>query len=158
MTEDSSWPHLPDAFPQPHLCTEAERGLLLPQAAPGLSPITCPGMATGPHRSVPCLTLPGPVTAMAPPTQSSLGACGEMPARQSHSDISGDWGLCGGQTLSKASAQRAGAVLQGPLEDVTALCKLIRHFKEKVQVEQKAVEVIHGACESRFPAEHPLLQ
>lgn len=81
-----------------------------------------------------------------------------MPARQSHSDISGDQGPCRGQSLSKASTQRAGAVLQGPLEDMTALCKLIRHFKEKVRVEQKAVGAIHGACENRFPGWLPLLQ
>lgn len=80
--------------------------------------------------SVSCHTPPGPVTVMSPPTQNSLGAHGETPARQSHCDISGDWGPCRVQSRSKASAPRAGAVLQRPLEDVAALCKLIRHFRE----------------------------
>ena len=133
MAEGSSRPHLPHALSQLHWCSGAGRGLLLPQASP---PPPAPASPLWPALVWPlvlttlCLAcaLPGPVTVIAPPAQSSPGAYGGMPARQSHSDILGDRGLCGGQTLSTASAQRAGAALQGPVEDVTALCKLIRHL------------------------------
>lgn len=43
----------------------------------------------------------------------------------------------------------------GAPEDRPALCGLMRHFRVKVLMEWKAVEVIHKACGSRTPAPHP---
>lgn len=52
---------------------------------------------------------------------------------------------------------KAGNCPPGACGDTTAICRFMRHFKEKVQVELKAVRVTCGAPESRFLAPHPLL-
>lgn len=66
----------------------------------------------GPHHSAPHQALPGAVTQLAPPAQSSLGASGGMPARSSRSDISGAHGVCRGCT--QQGQHRAGAIPLGP--------------------------------------------
>lgn len=70
-------------------------------------------------------------------------------ARRGHPDISR------AQSASQARGQRAGAILLGLMGAMTALCRLITHFKDKVQVEYKAVEETCG--KQIYPAPHPLL-
>lgn len=144
-------------FPQRRLDTWAEPGQLLPQVAPHLHPY--------PQGHPWCGRLV--LTALCFPSSTSVcdsaGPCcleftlgrgggagtGGKLARRGHPDISR------AQTASQASAQRAGAILLGLMGAMSALCCLIRHFKDKVQVKYKAVEETRG--KQRSPAPPPSL-
>lgn len=52
---------------------------------------------------------------------------------------------------------KGGAVLLGPLGDMTALCGLIRHFRDMGQVEWNVVGVTCGSAEAKVPSPAPLL-
>ena len=153
-------------------CVQLKLHLSFPRGAwtPGQSqdscclrlPLTCtptpraiPGVAAWSSRLCASPAPPQSVTVLARVAWSSLwggvegaGTGGKL-ARRGHPDISR------AQTASQASAQRAGAILLGLMGAMSALCCLIRHFIDKVQVKYKAVEETRG--KQRSPAPPPSL-